>query len=182
MSQGKTIYSSLPPQIIGIRSGEVIIRITKILSIQDSSHLIGYTARFHWWGQNNSSDVIILTLPWKAGIKIEEAIFPIRVTRDNFEKYLFDMSELEIMIYNENGSPYGNVLISMKSVINHNLIYRQSLPVMKYGDSRKTIAKIFIEFVCQFEEKPEKPGMSHPKLSVFQRVEVSVDFSIQYIG
>jgi hypothetical protein len=180
MSQGKTIYSSLPPQLIGIRYGEVIIRISKIIS-HDSSHLIGYKARFHWWGQNPLSDEITLNLPWKIGIKIEEAIFPIRSTRDIFEKYLFDMNELEIMIYNENGIPFGNVIISMKSVINYNLIYRQSLSVMKYGDSRKVVGKIFLEFVCQFEEKSENPEMSNPKLSVFQRVEVSIEFSREII-
>lgn len=178
--QGKTLYGSLPPLVTGKKFGEVILKITKFSpsALPSRPHaapttLIGYTVRFHWWGQQ--SDSITLPLPWKIGNPIEEAIFPIRVTRYYFEEYLSDMNEIVFEILDPQQLPYGSAILPMESVMHRNLIYREGIPVFRHGAAtpKTEIAKLFIEFVCHFDQptalrKPEQ----RPQLSVFQRVEV----------
>jgi hypothetical protein len=188
MSQGKTIYGSLPPQVTGKKFGEVILKITKFACshflnshpLHGNQHhhapttLIGYTVKFHWWGQQ--SDSITLPLPWKIGNPIEEAIFPIRVTRYYFEEYLSDMNEIYFEILDPQQLPYGYAILPMESVLHRNLIYREGIPVFRHGTTIKTeIAKLFVEFVCQFDQPSAigKPPEQKLQLSVFQRVEVS---------
>lgn len=174
----KLIYSSLPPQIKGQKYGNLIIRIIKVNNLNNTL-FINYKIKFYFWGQQDD-DIVIITLPWKVGLTINELIFPIRVNRLYFEEYLYDMNELRFEIIDSNGLPYGYAILNMESVINNNLLFRDSILIYQYNSPKTPVAKMFLEFLCQFDEEISSSAFS-PQLTAFQRVEVCILFLILFI-
>lgn len=184
--QEQTLYPSLPPQVVGKKFGEVILKFTKFVlyspgdttsSTKNPQTIpgFGYKVKFRFWGQQ-SNDIILISLPWKVGNPIEEAIFPIRVNRYYFEEYLSDMNELNFEIIDNKGKLFGYATVKMESIIHRNLIYRDGLSIYKDSGAKKIeIGKLFFEFVCHFDQNSSLENK--PQLSVFQRVEVIFIFS-----
>ena len=148
-----------------------------------------YLITFQWFGQQQNERISIPFSINKMN-QIIEYIFPIHVNSFYFQEYLLDMNELYLNIYTTTTSSsssnlistssttipsstltlYGYCIINMETILNNNLLFRDSINVYK-SNTKIILGKLFIEFLCQFNNEFEKDETS-PHLSVFQRVEV----------
>ena len=93
----------------------------------DHSHSI----RFAWWGQRGASQQ--LSVPWKAGMTSEEAIFPLRSDKQSVNQYLADTGSLELEILDNNGHKIGRAALPLAQLLVANTVE----PDLTFTDAKR---------------------------------------------
>ena len=177
-SKNSTIYDSLPPQISGKKLGQIHVKFPKIVR-SDGKPNVGFRVKFEWWGQK--SEPSILSIPWKSGHPINEAIFPVRVDRGSLEGYFSDMETLQMAIYDSDNTLFGLTSLPLIWLINNNLFFDGTLSVRGVGPLKNVkVAELHVYVAVVYDETRRKKvkelleGKQTTNVDVFQRMEVCV--------
>ena len=172
MKRGK-VYDSLPPLVKGEKVGQIVVRIPKIqFEKKRQSNLAGFRVEFTWWGMVRRNPVS-LSIPWKPGQVIDEAVFPIVVKPPELQGYFEDMGNfLEVQVL-ENNITFGTASIPL-----NNLSFSGTIPISS-GKKDQYNAFLAVEVISAFEENNSlvKPiTNSRPQenlLDSFEKLEVN---------
>jgi hypothetical protein len=181
MTRGE-IYGSLPPQVTGPPVGELSIRVPKIIfKDKRQENLTGLRVEFSWWGDVNDRP-ISLTIPWKAGQLIDQAVFPLVVEPAALEGYFSDMGEeLELRLFDDNVL-YGIAIVPLQGLINSKLSFTGKVPI-KVSNSINE-AHLYVELETTFDKgggesdiggmakSLQKKNKDSTLISAFERMEV----------
>lgn len=174
--KSSTIYDSLPPQISGQKLGQIHVRFPKIVR-NDGKPNVGFRVKFIWWGQK--SEPCVLTVPWKPGQVVNDAIFPVRVDRGSLEGYFSDMETIYFSIYDSEGNLFGVATLPLIRLSNNNLGFDGVLPIKGVGQSKnQVVAELHTHIITTYDAMRRKlakeilENKRTTNVDVFQRMEV----------
>jgi predicted XRE-type DNA-binding protein len=175
-TKNSTIYDSLPPQISGKKLGQIHVRFPKIMR-KDGKPNVGFRVKFDWWGQK--SEPTVLTVPWKPGQLVNDAIFPVRVDRGSLEGYFSDMESMHFSIYDSENNLFGVASLPLIWLTNNNLGFDGVISVKGVSQPKNNVvAELHVQIITSYDVMKQKlakeilEGKQTTNVDVFQRMEV----------